>query len=102
MNKKGSAALAIIAVILALLVLTVYLVNIAQRDCESNRDCPDNAYCGTDYECHQFPDQIIVKESNYVPAALIFGIFLVVAAYIFRGGKIPFLKNEIEEEEKNE
>ncbi len=93
-NKKGSAALAIVAVILALLILTIYLVNIAQRECESNRDCSDNAYCGTDYECHQFPEQIVVKESNYIPATLIFGIFLVVAAYIFRGGKIPFLKKK--------
>ena len=91
-NKKGSAALAIVAVILALLVLTIYLVNIAQRECESNRDCSDNAYCGTDYECHQFPEQIVVKESNFILASIIFGVFLVIAAYIFRGGNIPFLK----------
>ena len=91
-NKKGSAALAIVAVILALLVLTIYLVNTAQRECESNRDCSDNAYCGTDYECHQFPEQIVVKESNFILASIIFGVFLVIAAYIFRGGNIPFLK----------
>ena len=91
-NKKGSAALAIVAVILALLVFIIYLVNIAQRECESNRDCSDNAYCGTDYECHQFPEQIVVKESNFILASIIFGVFLVIAAYIFRGGNIPFLK----------
>ncbi len=94
LHKKGSTALALIAIILAIIILAVYLVGIAQRDCNSNKDCPENAYCGTDYECHDFPQQILVKEANYVPAALIFGINLIIATYIYRGGKIPFLKKK--------
>lgn len=93
-NKKGSTALALIAIILAIIILAVYLVGIAQRDCNSNKDCPENAYCGTDYECHDFPQQILVKEANYLPASIIFGISLILAAYIYRGGKIPFVKKK--------
>ncbi|HLD72207.1 MAG TPA: hypothetical protein VJA23_01340 [Candidatus Nanoarchaeia archaeon] len=94
-HKKGSTALALIAIILAIIILAVYLVGIAQRDCNSNKDCPENAYCGTDYECHDFPQQILVKEANYVPASIIFGISLIIAAYVYRGGKIPFVKKKI-------
>ena len=87
--------MALIAIILAIIILAVYLVGIAQRDCNSNKDCPENAYCGTDYECHDFPQQILVKEANYVPASIIFGISLIIAAYVYRGGKIPFVKKKI-------
>jgi len=90
MNKKGSVALAVVAVVLALVILAMFLTNIAQRECQNNRDCGDNSYCGTDYECHEFPRQVVVKESNFVPAALIIGAALIVSAYIFRkrNGKI--------------
>ncbi len=87
MNKKGSLALAIVAIILALIILAVYLVNVSQRECNSNRDCPGNAYCGNDYDCHAFPEQIVVKENNLVPAAIIIGTALIIASYIFRKGK---------------
>ena len=90
MNKKGNAA---VAIILAMVILAIYLVNIAQRECESNKDCSSNSYCGTDYECHEYPNQVIVKQNNYVPAALIVGVALIVAAYLRRGGKIPLLKS---------
>lgn len=87
MNQKGSAALAVVAVVLAFVILAMFLTNIAQRECKNNRDCADNSYCGTDYECHEFPRQVVVKESNYIWAALIMGVSLIVAAYIFRKGK---------------
>ncbi len=97
-HKKGSAAIAIIAIILAIIILAVYLVGIAQRDCNSNKDCSENAYCGTDYECHEFPQQIVVKEANYLPASIIFGISLIIAAYIYRGRKIPFIKRKTKDQ----
>ncbi|MBT4805464.1 hypothetical protein HON71_04795 [Candidatus Woesearchaeota archaeon] len=90
MNKKG--AIQIVALVLALIILAYLLITFAQRECNSNRDCPGNAYCGTDYECHEFPDQIIVKQTNYISSAAILGIFLVMAAYIFKTGKVPFYK----------
>jgi hypothetical protein len=88
MNKKG--AIQIVAVVLALVILAYVLVSFAQRECNSNRDCPGNAYCSTDYECHEYPDQIVVKETNYVSSAAILGLFIVVAAYIFKTGQVPF------------
>ena len=87
MNKNGSVALAAIAIILALVILGVFLINIAQRECNSNRDCADNAYCNSEHECHLYPEKIIVQENSFAPAALIFGIAIIVAAYIFRGTK---------------
>ncbi len=88
MNKKADIAIAIIAVILALIILVIYLVNVATRECNNNNDCPANAYCGTDYTCHEYPSQVIVKETNFIPAAIIIGIALIIAAYIFRKEKI--------------
>ena len=90
MNRKASGLIAV-TIILALLILIIFLVNIAQRECHSSSDCSLNSYCGADHRCHQFPDEIIIKEHNYIPAALILGISLVIAAYIFRGGKLPRL-----------
>ena len=87
MNKKASIALVAVIVILALVILVIFLTNIASRECKNNRDCAENNYCGTDYECHEFPAQVVVKESNFIPAALILGISLMVAAYIFRREK---------------
>ena len=87
MNKKASVALIAVIVILALVILVIFLTNIALRECDNNRDCADNSYCGTDYECHEFPSQVVVKESSYIPAALIIGVALIMAAYIFRREK---------------
>ncbi len=91
MNKKG--AVQIVAIVLALIILAYILIMFAQRECNSNRDCPGNAYCGSDHECHEFPDQIIVKETNYISSAAILGIFIVLAAYIFKTGEVPFYKS---------
>lgn len=89
MNKKGNA-LAVVSIILALLVLAIYLVGIATRECKSNRDCTDNAYCGSDYECHKYPEEIVVQKNSFTLAALILGISMAITAYIYKTGKIPF------------
>ena len=95
MHKKGSLVLGLVAIILALVILGVFLVSIAQRECQSNRDCPGNAYCNTKYECVEFPNQIVVKESNFLTSALILGMAILIAAYIFKGGKLPWKKEEL-------
>ena len=84
---------AIIAVVvLSCLILVIFLIDVAQRECNSNNDCDKLAYCGTDHECHPYPDEIVVKEHNYVPASLILGISIVLAAYILKGGQFPKFK----------
>jgi len=90
MNKKGNLGLIAVILVLALLLFAIYMVGIATRDCNGNRDCAENAYCGTDYECHQYPEKIVVKENNFIPASLILGLALIIAVYIYRTGKIPF------------
>ena len=92
MDKKGSMGLIAIIIILVLAIFTIYLVSIAQRNCNSNKDCAENAYCGTDYECHQFPQEIVTDGSSYTGAAIILGLSLILSAYIFRTGNIPFIK----------
>lgn len=96
MNKTGNAALTIIIIVLALVILAFFLVDIAQRDCNSNNDCAKNAYCDSNHECHEYPNEIVIKENNFLSAAIVLGIALIIAAYIYRGGKIPFFKKKEE------
>lgn len=79
--------LIIVIVLLAAIIGGILFINWAQRDCHSNKDCSADSYCGSDFTCHQYPNQIVVKENNYVPAAIILGIALVASAYVFRGKK---------------
>ncbi len=94
MNKKGISYLGVIAVILALIILIMIIVDINSRECNGNKDCPMNAYCNTNYECQEFPNEIVYEKNNFLFSTIILGISLIVAAYIFRGGKNPFKKEE--------
>lgn len=86
--------MAIVAVALAVVIVGFFLVSLATRECSSNKDCQESAYCGSDYECHDYPQQIVVKENSFLPAAIVFGIALILAAYVYRGGKVHFIKKE--------
>lgn len=92
MDKKGKA-LEAVAIIMALTILGFFLVSTYMQECKSNKDCSENAYCGVDHECHNYPDKIVVKQNNFLPAAIVLGVALIAAAYIFKGGmKLPFKK----------
>ncbi|MBI2112256.1 hypothetical protein HYT52_01850 [Candidatus Woesearchaeota archaeon] len=84
MNKKGSITISIIALVLVVLVILVYLGNTFNQGCKNNSECGDDSYCGADNECHQYPPQVIVKENNYIPAAIIFGVSIITAALIYK------------------
>ena len=90
MNKKG--VVPAIAIILALVILIIILVSYAGRECNSNRDCPDNAYCDSQYDCRQYPEQVVLTQNTYLPAAIVLGLSLIVAAFIVRGTKFKFWK----------
>jgi hypothetical protein len=94
MNKKGISYLGIIAVLLALIILIMIIVNINSRECNNNKDCPMNAYCNTNYECQQYPDEIVYEKNSFIIAAIILGTALIITAYILRGGKNLFKKEE--------
>ncbi len=74
--KKANLALAVVAIVLALVLLGTYMVNLFGRECKSNKDCAQDAYCGSDFACHQYPAEIIVKQQSFVAPAIILGICL--------------------------
>ncbi len=90
MNHKGEA-ISITTIILVVVILAIILINVGGRECSKNKDCAENNYCGSDYACHPYPSEVVVKENNFLWSAVILGVSLILAAYIFRGGKIPHL-----------
>jgi hypothetical protein len=89
-DKKANIGLIIVAVILALIILTIYLVGIATRECNSNNDCNENSYCGSDFFCHEFPKEIVVEKNNWIWPSLVLGICLIIAALINRSSGFKF------------
>tara|TARA_Y100000310_G_C20632148_1_gene789214 strand:+ start:1165 stop:1452 length:288 start_codon:yes stop_codon:yes gene_type:complete len=95
MNKKGSPALIVIIIFLAAIVLIFLIVNISDRDCSKDSECPENSYCGSDYQCHQFPDRIVVKESSgLLGPSIVVAVALIIAALIVRLRNTPRKKEE--------
>ena len=92
MNQKGSAAIIVIAVALALVLLGTFLVNLTSRECHNNKDCSENAYCGTDYECHEYPAKVVMEKNNLVWPSMIISGGLVLTAFVYRNGRFPFQK----------
>jgi hypothetical protein len=84
MNNKGSLTLGFVVIILALIILGSFLIDVASRECNKNADCSADSYCNSENECHKFPDKVLVGQNNFVPASLIFGISIIIAALIFR------------------
>ena len=94
MNKKG-ALMEIAIILLILIILSIYLIGVALRDCNNNNECSSDSYCGSDYKCHSFPEEIIVKKNNFFWPALIIAVAIVIATYINKTGKVPlFNKNK--------
>ncbi len=91
MNVKGNMGLVVVIVVLALALLAVVITNSAGHECEKNSECAENSYCGADNECHLYPEEVVVTQNNYLPAAIVLGLALIFAAYIMRGGRIPLL-----------
>jgi len=88
MNKKAAAPM-IIIVILCVIILAFYVMDVSQRECNANKDCAKNSYCGSDNACHEYPKQIVITEHDYLIPAIIISVALIISAYIFRGGKLP-------------
>jgi len=82
-NKKANIAIAIVVVI-ALFVIFSRIVELAQRECGGDKDCNSDSYCGSDFQCHKYP---VITHMDYIPAALVLGLCIVVAAVILRWKK---------------
>ena len=79
-------ALAIVAIILALALLAFVLIGFASRECNSDKDCREGQYCAVGHECKVPAGSSSTKSPNYIWPALIIGIAIIIAAYIFRKG----------------
>jgi ABC-type antimicrobial peptide transport system permease subunit len=83
-GKKGSAAVAVLVVIV--LVMAIYwILGLAGRECSRDTDCGSDRYCGSDFECHDY--KIVYKSvNNYdlVIPAIIIGLAIVIGAYVLR------------------
>jgi len=83
-NKRASAALVILIILIVIIVIG-WLIKIGNRQCDHNNDCGKEHYCGSDFQCHEF--QIIEKDVvhyHFTTPAIILGICLIIAAYIFK------------------
>lgn len=92
MNKKAELGLITVVIILAIAIVSLVVSSSFNRECNRNAECAENAYCGADYACHEYPSEIQVQQNTFLPAAIVLGIALIVAAYIYHGGKIPGMK----------
>ncbi|MBI2662339.1 hypothetical protein HYX11_02685 [Candidatus Woesearchaeota archaeon] len=67
--------------------LVTLVMDVVTRGCSSNKDCANNQYCGSDFECHDFPEKIIVKQNEYVPAAIIIAAGMIAMAVVIKWRK---------------
>ncbi len=101
-NKKAQAGLIAIVIILVALVFIGWLINVNNRECNSNADCEEEQYCGSDFSCHNIPviEKTVIKRSITLPILIICAT-IVVLTIILRWEKL-FGKKEKEEIETTE
>lgn len=100
MNKKSQAGLTAIVIILIALVFLGWLVKIGSRECNSNKDCEEGYYCGSDFNCHEIPvieKTTTVTKRSYTLPVLLICITAIILAIIWKWEKI-FGKKEATEE----
>jgi len=87
-NKKAEGMTIILIIVIVALFLG-WLINFNHRECNSNKECSSESYCGSDFSCHQYPTiQKTVVQYNLLWPAVIIGISMIIAAFIFRREKI--------------
>lgn len=85
--KKADGGITAIIIIVIILVFLGWLINVGSRECKTNTDCGKEAYCGSDFACHQIPiieKSPVVVERNYIMPALIIGIAMIISVFIFK------------------
>ena len=81
LNKKADGGITAIIVIVIIIVFLGWLINLGSRECNSNKDCSQDSYCGSDFSCHQHP--VINTEVNKISITLpiiLIGIILIILA----------------------
>jgi len=103
LNRKADGGLTAIIIILVIILAIGWLVNITSRECNSNKDCKEDQYCGSDFSCHNIPviEKTTTKRS-YTAPVLIICITLIILAIIWRWEKIFGKKLEFKKKENKE
>lgn len=103
MDKKADGGLTAIVIILIALVFIGWLININKRECNSNKDCEKDYYCGSDFACHKIPiiEKTVYKQSLTLPALFIC-ITIIALTIIWKWEKIFGKKTETEIQAKTE
>lgn len=87
MHKKAAAQGILIFVVIVLILLVIWLIVLSNRECSTDRDCPETHYCGSDFKCHEHQIVRVEKNDLMVPAIII-GISIVIAAFIIRKSRL--------------
>lgn len=98
-TKRGDVEVGWIFLTVLVLVFLVWLTQYSARACHSNVDCGDNAYCGSDFACHQYPVQKIVERqvvqaspgvvNDLVVPSLVIGLAIIISALVVRWRNTP-------------
>lgn len=56
------------------------------KECKLNSDCDSLSYCGSDFNCHSYPNvqQTITHGTDWATPAAILGLAIVIAALILK------------------
>lgn len=84
-RKHGSLSMNVVFIIFLVLLFSTWLIVYVQRECHTNTDCESSSYCGSDFSCHQYPEQVIVEKQSFALPALILGGAIVIAALLLKG-----------------
>lgn len=97
-NNKAQAGLIAVIIIIVALFFIGWLININSRECNSNTDCEEEQYCGSDFSCHQIPiiEKTIIKRSITLPVLIICATIIAIVV-IWRWDNL-FGKKKIKEE----
>ena len=97
LSKKSEAGLVIVLILVILVFFFGWLVNVNQRECRSNKDCGNEAYCGSDFSCHTYPTiQKTVVQYNFLIPSIIIGIAIIIGAIIFKWNAQSHREDRIE------
>ena len=98
--KKKSQASVFAALFMILLVAGIaWLIHIRQRECNTNKDCPTDNYCGSDFACHEYPTiQRTYVEYSLMGPALVIALAILITAILLNFSSI-FPRKERHEEQ---
>ena len=83
--KKASGAIGIVAITVLIMLILFYIYGSSNVECKKNSDCGSAQYCGSDFECHDFPNiEKKVYEVNLLIPAIVLGVAIVIAAYMLK------------------